>query len=233
MNRIFAGLAATAAMLFTAALGNAAIVITEAMSSSGAGGTADWFEVTNTGSSPVSLTGWKMDDGPAAFAASVPLRGISSIAAGESVVFLELAAGLGADDATVDAAGAVDTAAFRTFWGANAAAIQIGYYNGSNAGVGLSSGGDGVNLFDTSSLLVSGVTVPAATTGFSFEYLTTPGTATLSADGVLGGYISTNPLANVGSPGFTANAVPEPTTWALILCGMGGLGLLARRRTQR
>ena len=40
---------------------NAGIVITEVMSSSGSGGTPDWFELTNDGSSAVSLSGWKMD----------------------------------------------------------------------------------------------------------------------------------------------------------------------------
>ncbi|MEY4810536.1 MAG: Lamin Tail Domain, partial [Planctomycetota bacterium] len=39
---------------------HAGIVITEVMSSSGTNGTPDWIEVTNDGSSAVSLTGWKM-----------------------------------------------------------------------------------------------------------------------------------------------------------------------------
>lgn len=53
---------------------HAGIVITEVMSSSGTGGTPDWFEVTNDGNSAVSLTGWTMDDGSFNIAAAVALR---------------------------------------------------------------------------------------------------------------------------------------------------------------
>jgi len=40
---------------------------------------ADWFEVTNTGNSDVTITGWKMDDNSNAFASAVPLSGVVSI----------------------------------------------------------------------------------------------------------------------------------------------------------
>src|SRR6185369_11146911 len=40
---------------------------------------ADWFEVTNVGSSAVSLDGWTMDDSSASFASAVPLLGVSSL----------------------------------------------------------------------------------------------------------------------------------------------------------
>src|SRR5262249_30973602 len=49
----------------------------------------DWFEVTNTGSIPVDITNWRMDDNSNSFAVSVALNGITSIAAGESVIFIE------------------------------------------------------------------------------------------------------------------------------------------------
>ena len=102
---------------------------------------ADWFEVTNTGASAVSVAGWKMDDSSASFAAAVPMSGISSIAPGESVIFIE----------TADLMAA--SAAFRSNWfGANPpAALQIGSYSGG--GVGLSTGGDGVNLYNASGAL--------------------------------------------------------------------------------
>ena len=61
---------------------HAGIVITEVMSSSGTGGTTDWFELTNDGSSAVSLTGWKMDDGSFNINAAVALSGITSLGAG-------------------------------------------------------------------------------------------------------------------------------------------------------
>jgi hypothetical protein len=50
---------------------------------------ADWFELTNTGAAAVSITGWKMDDSGDSFAAAVALTGVSSIAAGQTVVFIE------------------------------------------------------------------------------------------------------------------------------------------------
>jgi hypothetical protein len=46
---------------------------------------ADWVELTNTGSSAVNITGWKMDDDSHSFASAVALRGASSIAPGQSV----------------------------------------------------------------------------------------------------------------------------------------------------
>lgn len=132
------------------------LIITEAMSSSGTGGTVDWFELTNTGITAVNITGYKMDDGGNTFGSAVALNNITSIAAGESVVFIEAAA-----DTDIDA--------FRTFWGGTANSIQIGRYNGS--GVGLSSGGDGVVVFDdTGTTAAPLVSFGAATAGVSFDF---------------------------------------------------------------
>ena len=50
---------------------------------------ADWFEVTNIGAEPVDITGWKVDDSSESPAAAVSLNGITSIAPGESVIFIE------------------------------------------------------------------------------------------------------------------------------------------------
>jgi hypothetical protein len=50
---------------------------------------ADWFELTNTGSSAQDITGWKMDDSSNSFASAVALRGVTSIATGQSIIFLE------------------------------------------------------------------------------------------------------------------------------------------------
>lgn len=82
---------------------SAAIVISEvdaAGSASGSGYSADWFELTNTGSTAVSISGWKMDDNHDSFSAADALTGVSSIAAGQSVVFLE---STGSTPATVNA----------------------------------------------------------------------------------------------------------------------------------
>jgi hypothetical protein len=85
--------AVSAAAIATVASAN--LRITEAMSSSNGNGTptSDWFELTNYGSSAVSISGLKVDDNSYNFAVSVALSGITSIGAGESVIFIESAAG--------------------------------------------------------------------------------------------------------------------------------------------
>jgi hypothetical protein len=197
---------------------HAGIVITEVMSSSGTGGTPDWFEVTNDGSSAVSLTGWKMDDGSFNIAAAVALSGITSIGAGESVIFIESTAGAG-------------VAAFRTFWG-GLTNVQVGYYSGS--GVGLSSGGDGVCLFNNLSVNVNQVSFGAATTGSSFFWgwdaqgaIDPNYSAVVSTVGTIGtqvGFVSADVLGNIGSLG-TAIAVPGPG-----LAAFASLALAIRSR---
>lgn len=182
---------------------HAGIVITEVMSSSGTGGTPDWFELTNDGSSAVSLTGWKMDDGSFNIAAAVALSGISSIGAGESVIFIESAAGAG-------------VASFRTFWG-GLANVQVGYYSGS--GVSLSSGGDGVCVFNDLSVNVNQVSFGAATAGSSFFWgwdaqgaIDPNYSGVVSTVGTIGtqvGFVSADALGNIGSLG-TAILVPAP-----------------------
>lgn len=61
---------------------HADLVITEVMSNSAATATADWFELTNTGSSPVSLSGLKMDDNSFAFGSAVSMLGLDAIGPG-------------------------------------------------------------------------------------------------------------------------------------------------------
>ena len=198
-----------------AANASAALLITEVMSSSGTGGTADWFELTNTRPAAVNLTGYKMDDNSNSFAAAVPMSGVATISVGESAVFVE------------SANPAVDLPAFRAFW-SGLAGVQVGSYTGSL--VGLSSSGDGVSVFDAGGATVAGpVSFGAATTGVSFGY--NPNTATfggLSVAGQFGAFVSANALANVGSPGTTG--VPEPATLALTLCGIVAI---AQRRNRQ
>jgi hypothetical protein len=202
------------AILAVAASAPAALVITEAMSSSGS--TNDWFELTNTGASAVNITGFKMDDNSFLFANAVPMSGVSSIAPGESAVFMESTTSVPADEVT----------AFRTFWGTTKlASVQVGTYSGS--GVGLSSTADGVEVFDTAGNPVSQVSFGAATPGVSFGYNpTTNSFGGLSVAGQFGAFTSADPLANVGSPG----AVPEPASLMLAGIGFSGLAFLARHR---
>ena len=204
--------------------------ITEAMSSSGVGGTPDWWEVTNFGTSSVDMTGWRMDDSSFSFGLSVALNGVTSVAPGQSVLFAETAAPL------------TDIPNFRTFWGGTANVVSIGSYAGS--GVGLSSAGDGIVLFDSVGTEVTPrVSFGAATTGSSFYYqydaigdpTTSPNTnAVLSTVGTLNGqvtYLSTSIAPqNTGSPGTAINAVPEPSSLALIGCGVSLAAWIAKRR---
>ncbi len=146
---------------------NAQLRITEVMSS---GGTADWFELTNLGTSPVTLTGYKMDDGSFSYANSLALNGVTSIASGESVIFGESGSATFAAD-------------YRTFWGI-ANTVQVGTYSGS--GAGLSSNGDGVVVFDELGAEVNRVSFGAATAGSSFFWgYNADGTINTSYVGVL------------------------------------------------
>jgi hypothetical protein len=97
----------------------------------------DWFEVTNVGTATANITGWKMDDNSNSFGSALELNGVSSIAPGQSVIFIETGSGHTA---------AGNAAAFRSVWfgGNPPAGLQIGNYTGS--GVGLSTGGCGQPL---------------------------------------------------------------------------------------
>ena len=196
---------------------HAGIVITEVMSSSGT--TPDWFELTNDGSSAVSLSGWKMDDGSFNINAAVALSGITSIGAGESVIFVESAGGAG-------------VGSFRTFWG-GLSNVQVGYYSGS--GVSLSSGGDGVCVFNDLGVNVNQVSFGAATLGSSFFWgwdaqgaIDPNYSAVLSTVGTIGtqvGFLSAD-TTNVGSLG-TAILVPGPGVAAAAVLA---LAIRSRRR---
>jgi MYXO-CTERM domain-containing protein len=212
-------LAAAACSAIVASSAHANLRITEVMSSSNGGGlpTPDWFEITNYGSTAVDLTGWRMDDGSVNFGVSVALNGITSIAAGQSIVFIESAAGAGLP-------------AFNTFWGLSG--VSVGYYSGS--GVGLSSGGDGVSLFDSLGTLITSVTFGVATSGSSFFYgydgagaIDPSYNGVISTVGTLGTqvtYASTGDTSSIG----TALGVPAPG--AIALLGLAGIAGRARRR---
>ena len=133
-----------------------------------------------------------MDDSSNAFASAVALTGVSSIAPGRSVVFTE------GDKA----------AAFEAAWfGANVpAGFAIGSYSGS--GVGLSTDGDAVNVFDAAGERVAGVSFGASTTGFTFD--NAAGAATVSTLSVAGRNGAFAASGATGSPG--AFAAPREET---------------------
>ena len=209
-----------AAAAIAANVSVANIRITEVMSSSNGGGTPtpDFFEITNYGSSAVTLTGWKMDDNSFAIGSAVALSGITSIGAGETVVFIESAAGAA-------------VSSFRSFWG-GLAGVQVGYYSGS--GVSLSSGGDGVVLFNSGNTEVTRVSFGAATSGSTFFWgydaasgvVDSSYNGLVSTVGTIGSQVTFQSSGDTGSLGTAINA---PAPGAVALLGVAGL-LSGRRR---
>ena len=160
---------------------------------------ADWFEVTNTGTTDIDITGWKIDDNSNAFVSAAALRGLSILPAGKSAIFLEGTA-TGTTDATI-------IANFSMAWFGSPTLpsnVLIGIYGGS--GVGLSTAGDAVNLFDATGDRVAGVSFGPSTTGITFDNtaglnsttLPLPVISTLSVVGVNGAYSTPQ---GKGSPG--------------------------------
>jgi uncharacterized protein YjiK len=183
----------------------AAVAVTEVSpwSSGSSPYAADWWELTNTGTTTVDLTGWKVDDESNSDSAAVALNGVSSLAPGHSAVFIE-------GDAS-------KVTAFETSWfgGSVPAGFQIGTYSGS--GVGLSTGGDQVNVFDGTGTHLNGVAFGTSTTGQTFDNSAALGSATgpvptistLSAAGVNGAFTAG---AETGSPGTAAVRTPVAVT---------------------
>ena len=228
----------TAALLASVASTQAQslIRVTEAMSSSGTGGTPDWIELTNLGNTVADINGWKMDDSSRVFGSSLLLNGITSIAAGESVVFFETSSAN-----LLSGAWATDRTNFINFWG-GLSGIQVGYYGGP--GAGLSSGSDGVIVFNTSGIeATTYVSFGTATAGtsFNFVYDASGGlTSAANALSVAGEYGATTVSAAWGGTGTAINntagpgtitTVPEPSSSALL--GLGTIALLALRRLNR
>lgn len=191
-----------------AANANAQLVITEVMSNSGQ--TADWFELTNTGTTPVNISGYRMDDNSFNFSASVALLGITEIAPNESVIFIE---GSGTQVST-----------FQTVWGSKFSNLKIGTYSGS--GVGLAASGDGVVIYNTSGIEQTRQSFGAATTGISFRWNTNDSPATPSAvDDSHGSKSVTNGSnTDIASPGQIA---PPPVASPPTVSGITNLQTLS------
>jgi len=216
---LVAPVAALLALASTPALAQLKITEVSAWSSGNSAYGADWFELSNLGTTAISLSGWTMDDNSNG-TAKVALTGISSIAAGETVIFTEKEA----------------SASFLSTWfGAQVpVGLQIGLYKGT--GVGLSTGGDAVNVFNASGVLQARVEFGASSTAAPLQTfdnaagLNNALISQLSVVGVNCAFLSADGQ-EIGSPGLIAAApVPEPESYALLLAGLGLLAAVARKR---
>ena len=201
----------------------AQLVISE-VSSTGSGNSTyakDWFELRNDGPLSLDITGWKVDDDSALFSSALTLRGVTSIAPGQVVVFME-----SNTSGTSDAANGL---AFESAWFGSSvpAGFTIGFYGGS--GIGLSSTSDAVNIYDSAGNLQAGVTFGVDATGISFDNSAglSGAISQLSQVGVNGAFNSVTG-SEIGSPGVAP--VPEPSVIAL--AGLGLASLVALRRSK-
>ena len=215
-------LPAIASAGFFTATASANLQITEVWTGlSGEDGTADWFELTNFGASPIDTGDFYYVDDEALFAEASQLDSFV-LAPGESAIFLTDDGA--ADDVTY--ANAIEE--FLALWGAVA---NVGY---SNGGGNLGQGGDEVNIFDASETIIETVSYASSGDLATFDDSDGDGTTALSVVGVNGAYESNvffndnlglpnDEATMIGSPGV----VPEPASLALV--GIGGLALLRRR----
>ena len=168
----------------------------------------DWWEVTSFETTPVSLLGWRLDDSSSSLASAYTITNAVTIRPGESIILVEV----------------LTPEQFRTWWGAAnlPASLQVISYTGS--GLGLSSGGDGVRLWDATTTdnanTVAQANFGAAEAGVTFNY--NPDTAVFGDKSVLGvnGVFAAAGFAgggqDIGSPGRiregTLPAVPPVVT---------------------
>lgn len=229
LPRSFACAAIVAAGTLSA---RAQLLVTEVAAwGSGASYAADWFELTNTGASAIDITGWKMDDVSESPIGAVAFRGVTSIAPGQSVVFLEGLAN-GSTDTTIGNN-------FKTAWfgGSVPSGFTLGFYGGT--GVDLSSTFDVVNIFSAGNVRQAQVSFAASTAASPFRTFDNSAlidgaiVSALSFAGSNGAFFSADSTPTtpyVGSPGFAP--VPEPESYAMAT-GAVALAFCAWRRSRR
>ncbi|MBB5352629.1 hypothetical protein HNR46_002877 [Haloferula luteola] len=206
----------SACLLLAATSAPGALVITEVMANSGSetGATnGDWFELTNTGSVAIDLTGYYWDDGGSSANDGSLFPGIV-IGAGDSIVIVD-------ENAT-------NLSAWVTAWGGSVVAYSSETFGGPNTFSGLSANGDQIEIWDAdpnagTANLVASAYFGTSTTGYSFIWDTEGNSLGISVAGENGAYTAAN--GDVGSAG---TVVPEPSI--ALFGGLGLLGLFLRRR---
>jgi hypothetical protein len=169
------------------------LVITEVMASEAKGAkgaplaTEDWWELSNLGTFPVNLQGYRFDDDHDSFADAQTIATNATIAPGESIILVET----------------MSPGDFRTWWGTTnlPVSLQIITY----PAIGFSSDGDSLYLWNAAASsvtdVVASVTFSTATKGVSFGYDPVAGIfAGLSASGQSGAFTAAV-NGDIGSPG--------------------------------
>jgi Lamin Tail Domain/Secretion system C-terminal sorting domain len=128
-------------LLLLAGAASAQIRITEYMYNGGGTGLGEFVELTNVGSTAISMAGWSFDDN-SRIAGSESLAAFGTVQPGESVIFTELAA-----------------EAFRTAWAMPTSVKIIG---GNTNNLGRS---DEINIYDNTNTLIDRLTYNDATGG--------------------------------------------------------------------
>lgn len=189
-------------LAFLTAAAHGQLVITEVMASSAhpsktapaPDADGDWWELTNSGSKVVDLTGYTWDDTPTPEAPTVSRfpAGVK-IQPGESIIILEEPA--------------ENVSTWRAVWGLTTATQVIDRTSFTNQGgegfSGLGSSGDEVNLYDAGGKLVAHVEFGVSSKGrsFAFQRDGTPIYGLTSFGGKQGAVNSKLNPADCGSPG--------------------------------
>ena len=148
----------------------------------------DFWELTNFGTNAIDLTGYRFSDGdPRPFELAPPLPA-TTIAAGESIVFVRTWPDF------------PDTAAFRQWWGDSnlPPGLQVGFYPRY---IGFDFLGDGVRLWDANANIVDEVSFGGSRQGITFDYDRNSGKPVPSEWG-FGGAFRAAACGDIGSPGW-------------------------------